>query len=138
MSVVTDDDGNPMHAFGHGRGDDARPSTPRKTAAYSFVDGKVVQRGLQEINVEPTQPMEAVETTTVKDLIHRLVERNLQAWKALPEKIRDRMLERPQDFQLIPDKTAKPGDFDWQILYNGTVWKFHNTAIVWMIADVLR
>lgn len=135
---MSDDGTNPMHSFGHGRGDDARPSAPRKTAAYSFVNGKAVEVGLQEINVEPTQPMEAVESMSVKDIVHRLVERNLQAWKALPEKIRDRMLERPQDFQLIPDKAAKAGDFDWQILYNGTVWRFHNTAIVWTIADVLR
>lgn len=135
MSVDGDDDSNPMHAFGHGRGDDV--PKPRRTAAYSFVDPqRIVNVG--DSKLEPTQPMEAVEMTTVKDIIHRLVERNLQAWKALPEKIRDKMLERPQDFQLIGNKSAKSGDFDYDILHNGTVWRYHNTAVVWVIQDILR
>lgn len=135
MSVDGDDDSNPMHAFGHGRGDDYKP---RRTQAYSFVDPqRIVNVG--ESKVEPTQPMEAVpEIMSVKDVVHRLVERNLQAWKALPEKIRDRMLESPQDFQLVPAKRVKDSDFDWAILYNGTVWHYHTTAVVWMIHDILR
>ncbi len=88
--------------------------------------------------VEPTQPMEVVETLNVKDIIHRLVERNLQAWRALPEHVRDRMLERPQDFQLVPNKLRKDGDFDYNILYNGTVWRFHTTAVVWTLHDIVR
>jgi hypothetical protein len=134
---MDNDDSNPMHRIGYGRGDD-RPSHPRKTAAYSFVQGKAVELGLEEINVEPTQPMEAVETLTVKDIVHRLIERNLQAWKALPEKIRDAMMERPKDFQLIPARNPKEGDFDYNILHNGTVWRFHPTAVVWTIHDIVR
>lgn len=142
MSDTPEDwDDNPLHRIGYGRGDDEPPvhrPAPRKTAAYSFVNGQAVEVGLQEINVEPTQPMEAVERLTVKDIIHRVVERDLQAWKALPEKIRDRMLERPQDFQLIPSKAATHGEFDWAILYNGTVWRYHATALVWAIHDIVR
>lgn len=134
MSVDGDDDSNPMHAFGHGRGDDYKP---RRTAAYSFVDPqRIVNVG--ESKVEPTQPMEAVETLTVKDIMHRLVERNLQAWKALPEKVRDRMLERPQDFQLVANLYRKEGDFDYNILHNGTVWRYHPTAVLWVLQDLVR
>jgi len=110
---------------------------PRKTQAYSFVEPqRVVNVG--ERSVEPTIPMEAMEILSVKDVVHRLIERNLQAWKALPERIRDKMLESPQDFQLIMNKLAKEGDFDYNILYNGTVWRYHNTALVWMISDIIR
>ena len=118
-------DDNPMHRIGYGRGDDHHVQVmPIKVVGDS--------------NMEPTQPMEAVEVLTVKDIIHRLVERNLQAWRALPEHVRDRMLERPQDFQLIANKNRKEGDFDYNILHNGTVWRYHTTAIVWTLHDIVR
>lgn len=145
-----DDWANPMTRIGHGRGDDYQDGLkhgrrnddsnmghesvsvkPRVTQAYSFVN-------TGDHRVEPTVPMHAVETLTVKDIVHRLIERNLQAWKALPEKIRDAMMERPQDFQLIPAKTAKDSDFDYSILYNGTVWRYHNTQLNWIIVDIIR
>lgn len=132
-----DDDSNPMNRIGYGRGDDAPapPLKPRVTQAYSFITpDRVINVG--ERTVEPTIPMEAVEILSVKDIIHRLTERNLQAWRALPEKIRDRMLERPQDFQLVLNKQRKEGDFDYNIVYSGTVWRFHGTAIAWVIADI--
>jgi hypothetical protein len=88
--------------------------------------------------MEPTQPMEAVEILSVKDIVHRLIERNLQAWKAIPEKIRDAMMDRPQNFQLVPTKNLKGDDFDYSILYNGTVWRYHPTALVWVISDIVR
>ncbi len=88
--------------------------------------------------MEPTIPMEAVETLTVKDIMHRLVERNLQAWKALPESVRDRMLDRPQDFQLISNKARKEGEFDYNIVFGGVEWRYHNTALVWTIHQILR
>lgn len=119
--------------------DDFRGGSPasRKTQAYSFIEPqKVVNVGGRA--VEPTVPMEAMEILSVKDVVHRLIERNLQAWKALPERIRDKMLESPQDFQLIMNKQGKEGDFDYNILYNGTVWRYHNTALVWMISDIIR
>lgn len=111
---------------------------PRVTQAYSFVDHqKIINVGGSKV-VEPTVPMEIVEILTVKDIMHRLVERNLQAWKALPEPIRDRMLDHPQDFQLIPNDARKEGDYDYNIVYSGTVWRYHNTALVWMIHKLLR
>ncbi len=110
---------------------------PRKTQAYSFVDPqRIVNVGAS--TVEPTIPMQAVELLTVKDIVHRLVERNLQAWKALPEKIRDAMMEHPQNFQLIPAKNPQVGDFDYSIVYSGTVWRYHATALVWVISDIIQ
>lgn len=109
----------------------------RKTAAYSFVEPrKIINVGASA--VEPTVEMEAMEILTVKDIMHRLVERNLQAWKALPESVRDRMLDHPQDFQLISNNARKEGDFDYNILHNGVVWRYHNTALVWTLHEVLR
>lgn len=128
-----EDDSNPMHQIGYGRGDDASPvqHKPRVTQAYSFVN-------TGERRVDPTVPMHAVEILTVKDIVHRLVERNLQAWKALPEKIRDAMMEHPQNFQLIGNKNPKGEDFDYNIVYSGTVWRYHPTALVWVIADIIQ
>jgi hypothetical protein len=114
-----------MSKIGYGRGDDHVQIMPARVISVGGT-------------MEPTVPMYAVETLTIKDIVHRLVERNLQAWKALPEQVRDAMMERPQDFQLIGAKTAKEGDFDYNILYNGTVWRYHNTALVWVIADIIR
>lgn len=151
-----DDWDNPMHRIGYGRGDDnadglkhgrrnddsnmgheSVPYKPRVTQAYSMIDpNRIINVG--ESKVEPTVPMHAVEILSVKDIVHRLVERNLQAWKALPEKIRDAMMERPQNFQLIPTKNPKADDFDYSIGYSGTVWRYHPTALVWMIADIIQ
>lgn len=119
-------DDNPMHRIGHGRGDDHH---------VQVMPIKVIDKGTS--NVEPTQPMEAMDQLTVKDIIHRLVERNLQAWRNLPEKIRDRMLERPQDFQLIGNKNRKEGEFDYNILYNGTIWRYSGTAVMWVLQDIV-
>ena len=131
----------PMSRIGYGRGDDVANQPiqykPRMTQAYSMIDPqRVVNVG--EKTVDPTIPMHAVENLTIKDIVHRLIERNLQAWKALPEKIRDAMMERPQEFQLIPTKSPKESDFDYSILYNGTVWRYHPTQLNWIIADIVR
>lgn len=136
---MDDDDDNPMHRIGYGRGDDYAPlpPKPRVTQAYSFVEPKKIINVGGNV-VDPTVPMEAVEILTVKDIMHRLVERNLQAWKALPESVRDRMLDSPQDFQLISNDARKEGDFDYNIVYSGTVWRYHNTALVWTIHKLLR
>ena len=124
---MSDDGTNPMHSFGHGRGDDHH---------VQAMPIRVINPG--DSKVEPTQPMEAMETLTMKDIVHRLIERNLQAWKALPEKIRDAMMERPQDFQLIGNKNRKEGDFDYNILHNGTVWRYSPSGVVWTIIDIVR
>lgn len=154
-----DDWDNPMHRIGYGRGDDnadglkhgrrnddsnmgheSVPYKPRATQPYSMIDpNRIVNVGAS--TVEPTVPMHAVEILSVKDIVHRLIERNLQAWKALPEKIRDAMMERPQEFQLIGNKeyngTSKE-NFDYDILYNGTVWRYNGAGVNWVIANIVR
>lgn len=133
-----DDDSNPQSHLGYGRGDDIPVKLkPRMTQAYSFVEPqRVINVG--ERTVEPTVPMEAMEVLTVKDVVHRLIERNLQAWRALPERVRDRILERPQDFQLVSNTSRKEGDFDYNILYNGTVWRYDTIKLLWSLYDVVR
>ena len=124
--------------FGQGHSEEQCGSQPkpRVTQAYSFIDPqRIVNVG--ERTVEPTIPMEAVELLSVKDIVHRLIERNLQAWRALPEKIRNRMIDRPQDFQLVLNKQRKEGDFDTNIVYSGTVWRYHGTALTWVIDDII-
>ena len=107
---------------------------PQKNHTLPFGNPKVS-------TVEPTVPMHAVEILTVKDIIHRLVERDLQAWKALPESIRDRMLERPQEFQLVGNKaymaTSKE-NFDYDIVYNNTLWRYNGAGVSWVIAGIFK
>jgi len=127
---VREDDSNPMSKIGYGRGDDN---------LVQIMPAKVINVGASQM--EPTVPMEAVETLTVKDIIHRLVERNLQAWRALPESIRDRMLERPQDFHLVGNKmynSTSKENFDYDIVYNGTLWRYNGAGVHWVIADIIR
>ena len=124
-----DDWANPMTRIGYGRGDDQAPIHPIRVIN---VGGKAM---------EPTVPMEAVEILNVKDIIHRLVERNLQAWRALPEAVRDRMIERPQDFRLVGNKMynhSSKENFDYDIVYNGTLWRYNGAGVCWVIADVVR
>jgi len=124
-----DDWANPMTRIGYGRGDDQAPIHPIRVIN---VGGKAM---------EVTVPMDAVELLNVKDIIHRLVERNLQAWKALPESIRDKMLDRPQDFRLVGNKmyngTSKE-NFDYDIIYNNTLWRYNGASLNWFIADIVR
>jgi len=125
-----DDWANPMTRIGYGRGDDNH---------VQIMPARVISVG--ERKVDPTVPMDAVETLTVKDIIHRLVERNLQAWRALPESIRDKMLEHPQDFRLIGNKmynSTSKENFDYDIVYNGTLWRYNGAGVHWVIADIIR
>jgi hypothetical protein len=115
MSVRYGVDSNPMHALGHGRGDDHKPE---KTETFSFAHG-------------------AIEVFTVIDIVHRFIEQHLQAWLVLPESIRDRMLAHPQDFQFAAKKERKEGDFNYDIIYNGTVWRYY-AAGVWTIVALLQ
>ena len=118
------DSDNPMHKIGYGRGDDH----------VQIMPARVINVG---VTMEPTVPMEAVELLCVKDIIHRLVERNLQAWRALPEDVRDRMLDRPQDFRLIGNKTynsSSKENFDYDIVYNGMLLRYNGAGVYWTIA----
>jgi len=117
---MIEDDDNPMHNIGYGRGDDYVRAPLLKEKVDDDLHGEVL---------------------SVKEIVHCLIERNLQAWKALPEKIRDAMMDRPQDFQLIgnaSNKNTKSGEFDYCILYSKTVWRYHPISLVWVISDIVR
>jgi hypothetical protein len=146
-------DSNPMHRIGYGRGDDVTtlPSQhkPRMTQSYSFIDPqRVVNVG--ESKVEPTVPMQAIsqsmqavsqeefQTLSVRDVISRLIERNVTAWKSLPLSVRGAMVERAHDFQFIPNSSLKEGELDINILYNGVVWKYRAEYGQWVIHELIR
>ena len=139
-------DSNPMHRIGYGRGDDVStlPSQPkpRVTQAYSIIDSqRIIAVG--ESKVEPTVPMQAVsqedfKTLSVRDVISRLIERNVTAWKALPLSVRAAMVDRAHDFQFLPVVTVKEGDLDLNILYNGVVWKYRADYGQWVIFELVR
>jgi hypothetical protein len=124
------DDSNPMHRIGHGRGDDY---SPRKTSAYSFVQPP-------EKKVEPTQPMEAVaKALTVRDVITRLIEVDGAAWRGLPQSMKDALIERPQDFQFLPG-SPKSGTTELvtvDILYNGVVLRYTYNGS-WVVDRIVR
>lgn len=124
-------DSNPMHSIGYGRGDDY---VPKKTQSYSFVDP---DRIISD-KVNTPSKVDPIENLTTKEVVTQLIERNLQAWKSLPTTIRTAFLERPQDFQLIPSKSPKLEDCDYDILYNGTVWRYSAKFSVWAIIDIVR
>lgn len=121
------DDSNPMHRIGQGRGDDVPRS--RRTAAYAFV-------APQDKKVEPTQPMEAVRTLTVKDVISKLIEVNATAWAALPQSMKDALIERPQDFQFINPGAGSTVN----ILYNGVVLRYSGASSIsaWVVDKIVR
>lgn len=79
---------------------------------------------------------------TVKDVVVRLIEKHVGAWKALPNKVRNAMIERPQDFRLV-DQVIKPGGEQYppHIEYNGTAWRYtfnHKYCVGgWMIDDLI-
>lgn len=123
---MSNDDSNPMHRIGHGRGDDY---SPRKTSAYSFVQPA-------EKKVEPTQPMGAVPATlTVRDVIERLIGVNSVAWTMLPKSIQDGLIDRTQEFQLIGGYAGQ-ADLTPDILYNGVV--IHFNGAIWVVDKIVR
>ena len=131
-----DDDSNPMHKIGYGRGDDNEPPKPRKTQAYSFVaPDRIVDVGGKKV-LEKTAPMEAVDEKplTVKDVVNDLVAVSQQAWMALPANIRDALLDRPQLFKLIPDNKLHYNTPP-KLVYNGVVLVCENGR--WMLDKII-
>ena len=79
-----------------------------------------------------------IESLTIKDVVTLLIEQNVNAWKALPSSVRNALMERPKDFQLLPAKDPAANDMKYNILYNGTIWQFSKLAMVWVIIDIVR
>jgi hypothetical protein len=123
------DDSNPMHSIGHGRGDtpSSMPSV-RKTAVYSFVE----PRKTESKNAIPAIEMK---TLTVKDVIAQLIEKDIIAWKSLPKSVREALMERPAEFQIIENLM---NDLSLNILYNGAVWRWMPNINHWVIHEIVR
>jgi hypothetical protein len=124
---MSNDDSNPMHRIGYGRGDDAvnQPGHPvsRKTMAYSFVAPK---GGVSA--VAPTEEMVAQPTQvpgSVKNLISLLIEKDVDAWRALSDEVRTQLMELPGTYTLISnEKTGVPNlnINNVELRWNGTDW----------------
>jgi hypothetical protein len=105
----------------------------RHTQAYSFV--------YSDIQDKKMQTTQAIETTqkplTVRDVITRLIEADVHAWKGLPQSVRDALLDRPQDFQFNGSLPTVPGGLVFTILYNGVVIKQTSNG-VWVVDKIVR
>jgi len=115
-----EDDRNPMHSIGYGRGDDESRSV------YSFIPGK--DKTLEAMD-SVSKPL------TVKDVISRLIEVNAGAWATIPQSMKDAMIERPQDFQFI-NPVSDTGRQLPNILYNGVVLRHGGHG--WVLDKIVR
>ena len=94
------------------------PMRPRMhTMTYSFVEPSE-----QRPKVDTTVEMHAV-IDSVKTVITDLIERNVEAWRALPLTIRDKMIREPQKFSFVWDQAKCGVNGPPKILYNGVmIW----------------
>lgn len=74
------------------------------------------------------------ESLTVKDIVSRLIEKDLQAWLALPPRVRSLMLERPAEFTLV--QSGLPEKLLPTISYKGVKWRYNPNAVLWAIDDI--
>lgn len=105
------------------------PEKPRtRTMAYSIVEPSKGPK------VDTTVEMHAV-IDSVKTVITDLIERNVEAWRALPLAIRDKMIREPQKFSFVWDQAKCGNDGPPKILYNGVmIWYSGN----WLIDTIVE
>ena len=105
------------------------------------VGDEVMQQLTQPMEVAPTVEMKAVVEVkpllTVKDIVVQLIERNVLAWKDLPQGVRDMMMAHPGEFEFIRQipitATAVP-----DIKYNGVVMHWNVNISYWIIKEIVR
>ena len=87
--------------------------------------------------LEPTVSMEAVQPSelTIQEVITKFIEPHTQAWKDLPQSVREAMMTRPKDFQLIPNQ--RKGSLPFDLGYNGTVWRHWADIYIWAIHNII-
>lgn len=103
---------------------------------YSFVEPqKIVNVG--ESKMETKAPPE-MKTLTIKSVVSDLIEKDLLAWKHLPQSVRDAMMERPADFQFIKCFLETGTNVDFNILHNGTIWRWKPAIKCWVLEDIVR
>lgn len=123
----------------------------RHTMAYSIVDSEEARRrhggtaSAKLAEIAPTEMMQAVvpqvpviinstETTTVRTIVSQLIERDVNAWTALPQEVRDMMLSAPSTFTIIPNKIA--GGMP-HISFKGVELRW-NGAECWVLISIRR
>ena len=73
---------------------------------------------------------------TVKEIVSRLIEKDLQAWTALPDRVRNLILDRPAEFTLgLPLTPDKPGVVP-TISYKGVKFRYNPNSVLWAIDDI--
>lgn len=91
-----------------------------------IIGDKVMQQSTQPMEVAPTVEMKSVaevKPLTVKDVISRLLEVDIQAWKALPSSVREMLMECPTHFEFVKGLDVLP-----DIKYHGVVlrWAYNS------------
>jgi hypothetical protein len=120
------DDSNPMHHIGYGRGDEVvnqGQPVSRKTMAYSFVTPKGSASAVAPTEEMIAQPIQV--PGSVKNLISYLIEKDVDAWRALPDEVRTQLMELPGTYTLIMnEKTGVPNlnINNVELRWNGTDW----------------
>jgi hypothetical protein len=105
----------------------------RKTMAYSFVDPTA-----RKTAVAPTESMEAVTMTQIKEVHHKpdvipgnvarlislLIEKDVEAWRALPTLVKDFLMSQDSWKFLPNEKTGVPNLLlnSVELRWNGTEW----------------
>jgi hypothetical protein len=118
----------------------------RKTMAYSFVAPKGSA-------VAPTEPMEAVSVSEIKNIsqpqtkkvehgdVHKLVslliEKDIEAWRALPDQTRHWLLSGSWWEYTMNEKTALPNLIINQVelRWNGSEWVLHNILMIKQVTN---
>ena len=77
--------------------------------------------------------------TTVQEIVSTLIERNIKAWCALPVSVRVLMIDKPEQFLLVPSgKPIKDGDCHVNIVFNGTIWRYSDYKSSWILDEILK
>ena len=78
---------------------------------------------------------------TIKDVIVKLIEKYPDAWLALPESIRQKMMDYPHDFKFITNFTSKVNSVGIRIQYKNVVMGYNyssNDNGFWSIFDIIN
>ena len=96
---------------------------PRKTMAYSFVDPTARRTALAPTEEMVAQPLRI--PGTVKSLVSELIEKDVEAWRALPVEVRSTLMDMPGACLIVPnEKTGIPNLIvnGVELRCNGTEW----------------
>jgi hypothetical protein len=113
------------------------PMRPRMhTMAYSMVDSEEAKKrhGGSAPVVDTTVEMYAV-VDSVKTVISDLIERNVDAWKVLPQAMKDKLIAEPHKFRFVWDQAKCGKDGPPKIIYNGVMIWFSGQWLLDTLVD---